>query len=356
MKTFIIAEAGVNHNGSLDLAKKLVRAAVEAGADAIKFQTFQAGQLVSRHAAKADYQKETTEAAESQLEMLKGLELSHHDHVALIEECRSAGITFLSTPFDMPSLRLLAETFNLKTLKISSGDLTNLPLLYYAGRSGANIILSTGMSTLGEIEDALGALAFSYLDSGEAPSLTAFRQAYCLPAGQAVLQEKVTLLHCTTEYPAPYEEVHLNKMLTLRQAFGLKTGYSDHTVGTEIPIAAVTLGAQLIEKHFTLDKTMIGPDHKASMEPGELSAMIQQIRNVERAMGNSVKIPTASEFRNVSPARKSIVAAKPIAKGETFSEENLTVKRPGHGLSPGVYWDLLGKKAERDYDSDDLII
>lgn len=358
MNTYIIAEAGVNHNGSLELAMKLVHEAAGAGADAIKFQTFQAERLVSKHAAKAHYQKQTTNAEESQLDMIRKLELSAEDHASIIAECQRAGITFMSTPFDSPSLELLTNTFKLQTLKISSGDITNLPLLYQAGKSGVNVILSTGISTLGEIEDALGSLAYAYAyaSSDDLPSLEAFRNAYCSDEGQAALRSKVTLLHCTTDYPTSFQDVHLNKMLTLKQAFGLQTGYSDHTIGTEIPVAAVTLGAKVIEKHFTLDKNMVGPDHKASMEPSELAMMIQQIRHVELAMGISVKIPAASELLNATPARKSVVAAVPIALGEIMTEANLTVKRPGNGLPPSAYWSLLGQPASRPYNADDLIL
>ncbi|WP_042170045.1 N-acetylneuraminate synthase [Paenibacillus gorillae] len=355
MSVYIIAEAGVNHNGSLQLAKELVHAAAKAGADAVKFQTFQASKLVSKHAAKADYQKKTTDAAESQLEMIRKLELSPADHLELMNECRAAGIEFLSTPFDFPSLELLTNELKLQTLKISSGDITNLPLLYRAGRSGANIILSSGISTLGDVEEALGALAFAFSANNEEPSLGAFRRAYFSEEGQARLKQKVALLHCTTNYPTDFQDVHLQKMLTLRQAFGLQTGYSDHTTGTEISVAAVALGAQIIEKHFTLDKLMEGPDHQASMEPDELTLLISQIRHVETALGMPTKIPAASELVNAAPARKSVVAAKPIAKGETMSESNLTLKRPGTGLPPSMYWNLLGKPASKEYDTDDLI-
>ncbi|GGG84531.1 N-acetylneuraminate synthase [Paenibacillus radicis (ex Gao et al. 2016)] len=356
MRTYIIAEAGVNHNGSLELAKKMVREAAAAGADAIKFQTFQAEKLVSKHAAKADYQKETTGRNESQLDMIRKLELSEEDHSQIILECERAGITFLSTPFDTSSLRLLTYTYNMQTLKISSGDITNLPLLYEAGKSGADIILSTGICTLGDIEEALGALAYAYTVADDIPSANSFRHAYFSDEGQAVLKRKVTLLHCTTDYPTAYTDVHLNKMLTLKQAFGLKTGYSDHTLGTEIPVAAVTLGAAVIEKHFTLDQSMEGPDHKASMEPEELTAMIRQIRNVEQALGIAVKIPVSSELGNAKAARKSVVAAVEIKKGELLTEANLTIKRPGNGLAPSAFWELLGKISDRDYLPDDLIV
>lgn len=355
MSVYIIAEAGVNHNGSLQLAKKLVHAAALAGADAVKFQTFQAGQLVSKHAAKADYQKINTDAKESQLDMIRKLELSAADHLELLNECQIAGIEFLSTPFDLPSLKLLTENLGLKSLKISSGDITNLPLLYHAGKSGANVILSTGISTLGEIEEALSALAFAYSATNDQPSIQSFKNAYFSNDGQAWLKKKVKLLHCTTNYPTAFQDVHLNKMITLRQAFGLEIGYSDHTIGTEISVAAVALGAQVIEKHFTLDKHMEGPDHQASMEPDELVALVRQIRNVEQALGIANKIPTASELVNATPARKSVVAAKPIAKGEVMTDVHITLKRPGNGSPPATYWSFIGKPASKAYETDDLI-
>lgn len=352
---YIIAEAGVNHNGSLDLAKKLVHAAADAGADAVKFQTFRASELVSRHAQKAEYQKAATNDDGSQLQMLQQLELSEADHVELLAECEKVGITFMSTPFDMPSLRLLTERFGLRQLKISSGDVTNLPLLHAAAHTGAKLILSSGMCTLGDIEEALGAIAHGYIARGQTPSLDAFRSAYYSDEGQDALRRNVSLLHCTTEYPTPYEDVHLNKMMTLKQAFGLVSGYSDHTIGTEVSVAAVSIGAHVIEKHFTLDKTMDGPDHQASMEPQELALLVRQIRNVEKALGSSVKIPASSELRNVNPARKSVVAAKPIKKGEVLTEAHLTIKRPGNGLPPSAYWGLLGRTASYDYETDETI-
>ncbi|MFD0590672.1 N-acetylneuraminate synthase [Paenibacillus sp. GCM10027627] len=352
---YIIAEAGVNHNGSLAIAKRLVQEAAKAGADAVKFQTFRAAELVSKHAPKAEYQRDATKGGDTQLEMLQKLELSDKDHIELMEECKKAGIAFLSTPFDFISLELLTNEFGMDELKISSGDLTNLPLLYFAARSGAKLIISSGLSTLGDIEEALGAIAFGYIGGEEAPSLEHFRLAYFSEEGQSTLRKRVSLLHCTTEYPTPMEDVHLNKMVTLKQAFGLCTGYSDHTIGSEAAIAAVTLGARIIEKHFTLDKLMEGPDHKASMEPQELTDMIRQIRNVEKALGSAIKIPAQSEWRNAVPARKSIVAAEPIAEGDLLTEQMLTVKRPGNGIPPSQFWELLGQRAKRSYKTDELI-
>lgn len=352
--TYIIAEAGVNHNGSLDMAKMLVEVAAEAGADAVKFQTFKADKLVSRLAPKAEYQTKTTDVDESQHEMIRKLELDEHAHEILIEHCKVCGIEFLSTPFDFESVDLLAERFNLPCIKIPSGDITNASLLLKIAQTGKTTILSTGMSTLGEIEDALGVLAFGYLGKGT-PSIAAFRAAYCSAEGQLTLHDKVTLLHCTTEYPAPLDEVNLRVMNTLRSAFGLQVGYSDHTEGIAVPIAAVARGAVVIEKHFTLDRTLPGPDHKASLEPGELKQMVEAIRVVEKALGSGIKNPTPSELKNINVARKSLVAACTIRAGESFTAENLGAKRPGNGLSPMQYWELFKRKASRDFSKDEVI-
>lgn len=352
--TYIIAEAGVNHNGSLDMAKKLVEVAAEAGADAVKFQTFKADKLVSHIAPKAEYQTRTTDAGESQHEMIRKLELDEHTHEALIEHCRVCGIEFLSTPFDLESLDLLAGRFNLPCIKIPSGEITDALLLFETAKTGKPVILSTGMSTLGEIEEALGVLAFGYL-RGSRPSMEAFREAYCSVEGQAILQDKVTLLHCTTEYPAPFGDVNLKVMDTLRNAFGLPVGYSDHTEGIAVPVAAVARGAVVIEKHFTLDRALPGPDHKASLEPSDLKRMVDAIRVIEQALGTGRKHPAPSELKNMAVARKSLVAACTIAAGEVFTVENLAVKRPGGGLSPMQYWELLGRKSGRDFSTDDGI-
>lgn len=354
-KVFIIAEAGVNHNGSLELAKQLVDVAVQAGADAVKFQTFIAELGVSAFAPKADYQVKTTGQTESQLEMVKKLELSYEQFIDLTDYCRNKGIEFLSTPFDLPSVEFLVQELQVDRLKIASGEITNAPLLLRAAQSNKPIILSTGMSTLGEIELALGVLAFGYIGIKEQPSLEAFREAYISKEGQRALQDKVTLLHCTTEYPAPYAEVNLRVMDTLRTAFGLSVGFSDHTPGISIPIAAAALGAQVIEKHLTLDRNLPGPDHKASLEPHELKDMVQAIRQVEQALGTGRKIPTVSELHNRTVARKSLVALKNIKQGEKFSVDNLGVKRPGDGLSPFYYWDMLKQTAGRDYYVDEQV-
>jgi N-acetylneuraminate synthase len=352
--TYIIAEAGVNHNGSLDMAKKLVEVAAEAGADAVKFQTFKADALVSRSAPKAEYQTKTTDADESQHEMIRKLELDEHAHETLMEHSKVCGIEFLSTPFDLESVDLLTGRFDISCIKIPSGDITNAPLLLKIAKTGKPVILSTGMSILGEIEDALGVLIFGYLGNSE-PSIAAFRAAYCSSEGLSVLQKKVTLLHCTTEYPVPLEDVNLKVMDTLRSSFGLPVGYSDHTEGIAVPIAAVARGAVVIEKHFTLDRTLPGPDHKASLEPIELKQMVSAIRVVEQALGSGRKYPTPSELKNMSIARKSMVAAVTISAGEPFTPENITVKRPGNGLSPMRYWELLSRKSGRDFSADEAV-
>lgn len=352
---YIIAEAGVNHNGSLEQAVLLVDAAAEAGADAVKFQTFKADRLVSRAAPKAGYQIENTGASESQHEMIRKLELDEAAHQHLHQHCRSRGIEFLSTPFDLESLDMLVSRFDLSFVKLASGEITNAPFLLAAARTGKPVILSTGMSDLGDVENALGVLAFGYLQQAAAPSRESFAAAYGSAGGQAALRGKVALLHCTTEYPAPLEEVNLRAMATLHQAFGLPVGYSDHTAGIAIPIAAAALGACVIEKHFTLDRNLPGPDHKASLEPDELKRMVRSIREVETALGSPIKQPAASERRNRAVARKSLVAAMPVRKGELFSSENLGVKRPGDGVSPMYYWEWLGKAADRDYQPDDKV-
>lgn len=328
-KTFIIAEAGVNHNGSFELAKQLVDKAVWAGADCIKFQTFNSKNLVSKNAQKAEYQKKTTDSSESQLEMLKKLELSKEEFIELRDYCNQKGIMFLSTPFDLESIDFLAS-IGVKTWKVPSGEITNYPFLRAIGKRKESVIMSTGMCTIDEVYDAVNVLkSFGTTD--------------------------ITLLHCTTEYPAPYDSVNLKAMLTLQNEFGFKVGYSDHTNGFEIPVAAVAMGAAVIEKHFTLDKNMEGPDHKASLEPEELKQMVQSIRNVEVALGDGIKQPSDAEKKNISIARKSIVAACDIKQGEVFTENNLTAKRPGNGISPMQWNNVLGKKAVKDFSEDETI-
>lgn len=329
MSVLIIAEAGVNHNGCLVTAKKLVDAAKASSADCIKFQTFKSEKIVSKNADKAEYQKKHTGANETQLEMLQKLELSYDDFIELSCYCMEKGITFLSTAFDLDSIEFLNQ-LGMSIWKIPSGEITNLPYLIKVASIHKPVILSTGMSTLKEVEEAVNVL----------------KSGGCCD---------ITLLHCTTEYPAPYTDVNLMAMETLRQKSNMVVGYSDHTMGIEIPIAAVALGAAVIEKHFTLDKNMEGPDHLASLEPGELKKMVKAIRNVESAMGNGEKKPAESEIKNRTIVRKSIVAYRAIKKGEIFSEKNLTVKRPGNGISPMEWFDVLGKKALRDFEEDELI-
>ncbi len=353
-KVTIIAEAGVNHNGDEDLAFQLVDAAVEAGADIVKFQTFKAESLVTKNASKAKYQQELTGKTESQFEMLKRLELSHEMHLKLMDYCKIKKIQFLSTAFDLDSLYFLVNHLGLKTLKIPSGDLTNGPLLLAHAKTHNDLIISTGMATLDEIEIALGVVAFGFLGLKN-PSIASFSSAFSSVEGQEILKEKVTLLHCTSEYPAPLKDINLNAMISMVKKFGIKIGYSDHSEGITVPIAATALGATIIEKHFTLDKTLPGPDHKASLEPQELSRMVSEIRAVEKILGDGVKGPQPSELGNRDIARKSIVAMTDIAKGHIFTANNIAFKRPGTGKSPMEYWDLLGKKSHRRFKADDVL-
>jgi N,N'-diacetyllegionaminate synthase len=331
MSTLIIAEAGVNHNGDLALAKQLIDVAAAAGADWVKFQTFSADRLVTIGAKKAAYQAENTAADESQFAMLRRLELTRDMHEILIDHCKLRGIRFFSTAFDMQSVDLLVE-LGLEAFKIPSGEITNLPYLRYIGRYGKPVILSSGMSTLGEIEAALEALE---------------------RAGTS--RSRITVLHCNTEYPTLMADVNLRAMRAIHDAFGVAVGYSDHTLGIEVPIAAVALGATVIEKHFTMDRRLPGPDHKASLEPEDLKAMVRSIRNIEAALGDGIKRVSPSELKNRPIGRKSIVAARSIASGEVFSAENLTTKRPGTGISPMRWDELLGKRALRPYERDDAI-
>lgn len=355
--TLIIAEAGVNHNGDQELAFELVKAAYEAGADIVKFQTFRAKNLVTKDAAQASYQVKNTGKKTSQLEMLARLELSIEAHHALLKQCNQLGIGFLSTAFDFESLDFLVSEIGLKTLKVPSGDITNAPLLLEHARTGCDLIVSTGMANLGEIEAALGIIAYGYTKRSESkPSPEEFLEAYNSESGKNLLRKKVTLLHCTSEYPAPIEDINLKAMDTLAAAFMLPVGYSDHSEGIAIPTAAAARGASLIEKHFTLDRSMEGPDHKASLEPDELRAMVKAVRQLELALGDGIKGPRPSELKNKSVARKSLVAAENIKAGDSFSPDNLTTKRPGHGLSPHKYWKILGTKAKRDYSPGELII
>lgn len=330
-KTIIIAEAGVNHNGSLELAYKLINEAKKSGADYVKFQSFKAERLVSKTAEKAEYQKKTTKRGETQYEMIKKLELSLENHLDLIKYCKKKNIKFLSSPFDLDSIDLLNE-LGLEIFKIPSGEIINLPFLRKIGLLGKKVILSTGMANLDEIQNALNILT-----------------------EYGTKKENITVLHCNTEYPTPFKDVNLKAMLTIKKTFNVKVGYSDHTKGIEVPIAAVALGAEIIEKHFTLDRNMEGPDHKASLEPSELKQMVESIRNIEKALGHGIKKVTKSEAKNLIIARKSIVAKKNIKKGEKFSEDNLAVKRPGTGMSPMRWYEVIGKIASKNFDTDDLI-
>jgi N-acetylneuraminate synthase len=330
-QTIVIAEAGVNHNGDLGLAKKLVDAAAEVGADVVKFQTFKASQLVTQHAKQAAYQEKALGNSEGQLAMLKRLELKTEQHGELIAYCRQRNIEFLSTAFDFDSIELLAS-LNLKRWKVPSGEITNLLYLRQIGSQCEPVILSTGMANLGEIEAALAVLE---------------------QAGTS--RSQITVLHCTTEYPAPPQEVNLLAMQTIARSFGVNVGYSDHTDGIAVPIAAVAMGASIIEKHLTLDRTLEGPDHKASLEPDQFASMVDGIRAIEQALGDGIKRPTSSELANLSIIRKSLVAAKPIQAGVPFSTKNITAKRPGFGISPMNLDALIGRKATRNYVPDELI-
>ena len=331
MSVFIIAEAGVNHNGSIDLAKKLIDVASNAGADAVKFQSFKAENLATKNAQKAMYQKETTNIEESQFDMLKKLELSTEMHKQLISYCKKKKIIFLSSPFDHESIELL-EDLGLEIFKIPSGEITNLPYLRHIGKLDRKIILSTGMSNIDEVKNALDIL----INSG-------------------TKKENITILHANTEYPTPMEDVNLKAMVTIGNTFNVSYGYSDHTSGIEVDIAAVAIGATCIEKHFTLDNNMNGPDHKASLEPHELKAMVKAIRNIEVALGNGIKKPSKSEIPNIIIVRKSIVAKTVIKKGDTLNENNLTIKRPGNGINPMKWDDLIGTKSKKDYNEDEPI-
>jgi len=326
---FVIAEAGVNHNGSLDLALRLVDMAKVCGADAVKFQTFRAHKLATRTAGKAEYQDRTTQKTESQFEMLQRLELNECAHRRIIERCQTVGMQFLSSPFDEESTDLL-DALNLQLFKVPSGEITNLPFLEYIARKKRPIILSTGMSTLGEVEEAIQVIRRGGV-------------------------QDLTLLHCVTEYPAPYEEVNLRAMQTMKIAFGLPVGYSDHTPGTEIAVAAVALGATVIEKHFTLDRSLPGPDHSASLEPSELKQMITGIRHVEQALGDGIKAPVPSEIPNISVARKSIVAARSLPAGHRLAEADLVVKRPGTGIAPKFFGALIGRTLSEAVGEDSII-
>jgi N-acetylneuraminate synthase len=345
----------VNHNGSLESAKRLVAEAARAGADAIKFQTFKAELLATEKAEKAAYQKKNDGAEGSQLEMLKKLELSQEHHHVLRACAKENGIDFLSTPFDFESLDFLTRELDLPRIKIASGDLVNAPFLLKAARTGKKLILSSGMATLSDIETALGVVAFGYLEAHDKPSLAGFEKAYFSERGQAALREKVVLLHCTSAYPTPPEDIHLSVMQTYRSAFPSPIGLSDHSEGIAIPVAATALGAVLIEKHITLDRNLPGPDHRASIVPDELAQMVRMVRDTEKALGKSQKIPAPQELLTRAVARKSLVVSRPVRKGEILDESVLALKRPGTGLPPLRYWDALGTPAKRDFGRDEMV-
>jgi N-acetylneuraminate synthase len=353
-KTFLIAEAGVNHNGSIELAKKLIDAAVMAGADAVKFQSFVASSIVTAGASKAEYQITNTGSKESQLEMLKKLELSHSQQRELHQYCQRSGIQFLSTPFDTASLNFLTADLGLETIKVGSGELTNAPFLFEVARLAKNIILSTGMSTIDEVADALGVIAFVMTDSKN-PSVSSFKSALASSEGRKAVTSKVTLLHCTTDYPTVPSDVNLQAMLTLREKFDCQVGFSDHSVGIHLAVAAVAMGATVIEKHLTIDRDLPGPDHKASLELNEFKNLVDQVRDLENAFGDGIKRPTEVELKNKKIARRSLIALKAIKTGDVFTSENISIKRPGTGRSPFEYWSLLGTKATSDIAENDLI-
>jgi N-acetylneuraminate synthase len=346
-KTLIIAEAGVNHNGDVGMALDLVDCAAEAGADLVKFQTFNAARLASSAAPKAAYQIRQTDAGESQLEMLQRLQLSPEAHERIIARCAERRIGFLSTPFDSDSLGLLTGRFGLTRIKLGSGELTNAPLLIAAARSGAEIILSTGMGTLSEVEEAMGVLAFGLMQSGEPQTRADFAASLHDPLAWESLRRSVTLLHCTTEYPAAVADTNLRAMATMRAAFGVRIGYSDHTIGNAVSLAAVALGAEVLEKHFTLDRRLPGPDHAASLEPTELCALVREVRAVETALGAGIKQPGATELANRVVARKSLHAARDLPEGHVLVAGDLSVMRPGDGLSPMSMWDVISTTMKR---------
>ncbi|MBM9501944.1 N-acetylneuraminate synthase [Leptospira sp. 201903071] len=355
-KSYIIAEAGVNHNGSIDMAIELLDVAVRARCDAVKFQTFKTELLVSKSAPRAEYQNQNTKDFDSQYQMLKKLELSEDQHRVLVEYAKSKSIEFLSTPFDIESLKLLTGTFGISKIKVPSGEITNAPFLFEISKKAERIILSTGMSNLSDIENALGVIAYGFLfPLDTSPTLAKFAEAYASLEGKQELKKRVVLLHATTEYPAPFAEINLKAMNTLKTSFGLSVGYSDHSEGIHIPIAAVSMGASVIEKHFTLDKNLPGPDHRASLEPDELIKMVRMIREVESAFGDGIKIPSVSEIKNMRIARKSLHAAQNIARDDLFTNRNLVCKRPGNGISPIHYWDYIGRKSNREYSQDDIL-
>lgn len=353
--TYIIAEAGVNHNGSISMAKKLIDVAKEAGADAVKFQTFKAENLVTKEAEQAEYQVENLGEATSQFDMLKKLELSFDEFVSLKDYCNDIGIEFLSTPFDYESVDFLVDELQMKTVKIPSGELTNSPFIHYIATKQKKMIISTGMATIDEIHEALSFVAYGLANPQVDVSIDSACSFYKTKEAKDILHKFVTVLHCTTEYPAPLETINLKAMNQLSEELELPIGFSDHSQGITIPIAATSMGATVVEKHFTLDRTLPGPDHVASLEPAELTAMVEGIRQVERALGTGLKQPTAIEMKNRVAARKSIVASRDIKQGEILKISNISIKRPGNGISPSKYWSILGRKATKFYRKDEQI-
>jgi len=355
---FVIAEAGVNHNGCIDLAYELVDAAVYSGADAIKFQTFKTGDVLTKSVEKAKYQKRLTDESESQYEMIKKLELNYDQFSDIKKYCDDKGIKFMSTAFDLDSVKFLSDNLSLDTLKIASGEITNGPLLLTIGRTDCNIILSTGMSTLSEIRDALAVIAYGFLDKTSMSDNITYENiygAYGSELGRKFLRNKVLLMHCTTEYPALYSEINLNAMLTMKNEFGLRVGYSDHSNDLLVPVVSASIGAEIIEKHLTLDKGMKGPDHAASIEPEMFRQLVNDVRNVRVILGSEDKKPVESEIKNKKIARKVLVASSKINEGDLFTDENMAVKRAGLGVSPMKFWDYVGKVSDKCYFPDDVI-
>ena len=356
MSTFIIAEAGVNHNGSLERALKMVKVASDSGANSIKFQSFKASRIVTMNVKKAQYQQFNTKKFKNQYDMIKSLELTPKMHEKIINECCKQKIEFLSTPFDIESLIMLTNDFGIKKIKISSGDITNAPLLINTGYFADEIILSTGMSNLNDIKNGLKAISFGIMDyQYEKCNSKSLNEAFLEMKNNELIRKKIKLLHCTTEYPAPLNELNLKAIKTLKKKFNLKVGYSDHTLGINASIGAVALGAEIIEKHFTLNKSLKGPDHKSSLNPKEFCSLVKGIKEVEKTLGNGEKKISPSEKKNINIARKFIVASKPIVKGEKFSRDNITFKRSGGGISPFEFWNLLKCKAKKNYKYEDII-
>ncbi len=354
-KTYIIAEAGVNHNGDVSLAKELIAAAAEAKADAVKFQTFTTEEEISKIAPQAEYQKKNTGVSQSQFEMVKALELSQDEFLELYNYSKKHDITFLSTGFDHLNMTFLVDKCKIPYIKIPSGEITSAPYLYKVAQHRLPLIVSTGMATIPEIEQTLAVLSYGWSRQATPSSLQECLDFYDTAEGRNILKGQVTLLHCITEYPAPYKDANLRAMQTIAEHFDMPVGLSDHTLGIHIPIAAVAMGASVIEKHFTLDKTLAGPDHKASLEPDELKNMVTCIRDIEKAMGNGEKVPQKSEIKNIAIARRSLVAAQPIEKGDTYKETNITCKRPGNGISSMQYWDYLNKECPENIKEDELV-